>query len=291
MAGIRFLASALVCCALVAACRPSDDGNDISPDNGALNDGQAQLPPPPIAPAVLDREKLLLAVTRAASAFALGQDDSEAQRVLDGQQYSFRIRFGCQPAANSAAATPFSVAFDEEERTLRISATPEISIADPAVAAVTTDEVEAAEGFWVERPWLLGVGCPRVPQPAQPASPQADAGDDEVARPATAQAQRQEPSSRIGIAQFFGPDENRTLRRNSRAYQVTKNLAEDVPPSPSGYDIVFSGRLRKMADGRVIACSAASATARPSCIVSASFDRVSIRRGDNDELLAEWGSG
>ena len=279
------LASALVCCAMIAACRPSGDGNEVAPDIGAQNDSQAQLPPP-VAPKILNREELLLAVGRSASALALGRDESDAQRTLDGQQYEFRIRFGCG-SGEAPERNAYSVAFDEAKRTLRLGATPGINATDPLIAAVAIGEIEAVEGFWVEQPWLLDVGCPRVPKPAVPA----EAAEMEEEEPAEAQPAPPPASSRIGIAQFFGPDESRTLRRNSRAYQVTKTLPKDVSPSASGYDLVLSGRLRKLADGRVIACSIVSSTARPSCVVSVSFDRVSIRRGDNDELLAEWGGG
>jgi hypothetical protein len=285
MAGIRLLASALVCCGLIAACRPSGDGNEVAPGNGARNDSEAALPPP-VTPKILNREELLLAVGRSASSVALGRDDLDAQRTLDGQQYEFRMRFGCG-SGESPERNAYSVAFDEAKRTLRLGATPEINASDPLITAVATGEIEAVEGFWVEQPWLLDVGCPSTPMPALPAA----AAELQAEEPAQFQQAPPPVSSRIGLAQFFGPEESRTLRRNSRAYQVTKTLPEEVSPSASGYDLVLSGRLRKMANGRVIACSNVSATARPSCVVSVSFDRVSIRRGDNDELLAEWGGG
>lgn len=279
------MACLLGCCALVAGCRPGGGGDDVSPVNATQNDVQAQLPPP-VTPTTLNRQELLLAVGRSASAIALGRDDSDAQRTLDGQQYEFRIRFGCG-SGKAPERNAYSVAFDEAKRTLRLGATPEINAADPLIAAVATGEIEAVEGFWVEQPWLLDVGCPRAPEPMASTEPAEREAEDLAAA-----LQSPPPaSSRIGIAQFFGPEESRTLRRNSRAYQVTKNLPEAVSPSAAGYDLVLSGRLRKLADGRVIACSVASAVARPSCVVSVSFDRVSIRRGDNDELLAEWGGG
>ena len=274
----------LACCALVAGCRPGG-GADVAPVNATQNDVQAQLPPP-VTPAILNREELLLAVGRSSSALALGRDDSIAQRTLDGQQYEFRIRFGCA-SGQAPERNAYSVAFDEAKRTLRLGATPEINGTDPMIAAVATGEIEAVEGFWVEQPWLLDVGCPRTPKPAL----SVEAAELEAKEPDQVQQAPTPASSRIGLAQFFGPEESRTLRRNSRAYQVTKTLPDEVSPSASGYDLVLSGRLRKLADGRVIACSLASAFARPSCVVSVSFDRVSIRRGDNDELLADWGGG
>lgn len=286
MARIRLVTGLLGCCALVAACRPGSGGDEPSAADATPNDVQTQLPPP-VTPKIVNREDLLLAVARSASAVALGRDDLDAQRALDGQQYEFRIRFGCRPDEAPERNPSFSVAFDETRRTLRLTATPAINASDPLISAITAAGTEAVEGFWVEQPWLLDVGCPIAPKPSLPA----ESLESDAEEPAPVQQPSAPASSRIGIAQFFGPDESRTLRRNSRAYQVTETLPADVSPSAAGYDLVLSGRLRRLADGRVIACSVEAAAARPSCVVSASFDRVSIRRGDNDELLAEWGGG
>ena len=96
---------------------------------------------------------------------------------------------------------------------------------------------------------------------------------------------------RVGIAQFFSDTDSRTLRRDGRPYQATKALADGQAPSAQGYDLVLSGRLKRLPDGRVIACKVEQASRPPQCIVSVDFDRVWIERPDTKESLAEWNAG
>lgn len=278
--------------ALIAGCGPSRDTADTPANDQTENEATAS-PIAPVVPKALGRSDLLLAMGKVASAFALGKDDIADQRALDGQIFEFRMRYGCTSVGQGSTIEPLSVSFDEENRTLRLSAHPGVTMADATIAAVTHGQVEAVEGFWIDRPWLLEAGCPRpraqVPRPeTQGAGSEADQAPTQAAPvnpPVTV------PTARFAIAQFFGEEESRTLRRNSRPYQLTKTLAEGVTPSSAGYDIVLAGRLRKLPDGRVISCTTTDPVAGPSCVVSVAFDRVSIRRGDNDELLSEWGSG
>ena len=94
----------------------------------------------------------------------------------------------------------------------------------------------------------------------------------------------------LGIAQFFTATGPRTLRRSGRAYEATKKLTEGEKPA-AGFDLVLSGRLAPLPNGRVIACTPAGQGARPSCIISVEFGKVWIERADTHEHLADWGSG
>ena len=93
---------------------------------------------------------------------------------------------------------------------------------------------------------------------------------------------------RVGIAQFFTKADSRTGRRDQRAYETTKVLAEGERPSPEGYNFVLSGRLRALPEGRVINCRAPSFDRPPDCVVSAEFDRVWIERPNSKAVVAEW---
>jgi hypothetical protein len=121
--------------------------------------------------------------------------------------------------------------------------------------------------------------APDLPQPQD--TPQEPAGD--LARAAGY-------SQRIGIAQFFTGADSRTGRREERAYEASKMLAENERPSPEGYNLVLSGRLRRLPGGQVIACRVASVDAPPECVVSAKFDRVRIEVPSTKNVLAEWGN-
>ena len=69
---------------------------------------------------------------------------------------------------------------------------------------------------------------------------------------------------------------------------AVKVLEDGALPSRQGYDLVLSGRLKKLPDGRVIACRALGVEAPPECVISAQFDRVRIQTPDGKSTLGEW---
>jgi hypothetical protein len=247
-----------------AACGRTEDAP--AGRNGAVEQGTPQA-----GNGLLDRASLLLASAKAGSAAALGQDDREEQAALDGKPFEVRIRFGCASQANSSAAGgiragPFNVRFNSADRTLRVRATPDLTREN--AQAVVAAGADAVEGFWMRRPWLLATGCP----PAQP--------------PLSTQTASEQ---RVGIAQAFAVGQQ-DGRRNGSSYEAAKMLPSGVEPSRQGYDLVLSGQLRKLQDGRVIACRVMSADVPPECIAAAHFDRVRIETPDAKTVVAEWKS-
>jgi hypothetical protein len=225
----------------------------------------------PQAGAVLDRADLLITAAKAGSAAALGQDDSADQAALDGKPFEVRIRFGCASGAGaagggSAKAGPFNIRFNSGDRTLRVRATPDLT-RDNA-AAVVSAGADAVEGFWMRRPWLLASGCAAGQSPL-----------------ATQTASEQ----RVGIAQAFAVGEQ-DGRRNGQAYEAERPLNAGEEPSRLGYDLVITGKLKKLQSGRVIACRLLSADLPPECIVSGRFERVRIETPDAKTILADWKS-
>jgi hypothetical protein len=245
----------------------------------------------------MDRAALLSAAAKAASAAAAGVDDIDEQRALDGNRFEFRIRFGCNgPAAKDSQAV-MSWSFESKDRTLRVQAAPDLSKDDPLIGGIAGDAFEAAEGFWVPRPWMLQATCPAKPEampaepPTTPAPPAATPGK----VPAEPDLVNIEPpplaEHRVAIAQFFSPTDSRTLRRDGRPYKATTILDDTQQPSDEGYDLVLSGRLKRLPDRRVIECRAGQPNRAPRCVISASFDRVWIERPGSGEVIAEWGGG
>jgi len=274
----------LLSVSLLVSCQPAerheaevnDARNAVGPERSAL----------PTAEPPLDREALLLAVIRAASAAGLGEDDRQAQNKLDGDRFELRLRFGCPGAAGrQRPGGAFNVRYDAEDRTLRLRAAPNVGADHPLIAAAASQAVEAVEGFWVGRPWLLSPDCPAVRPQSAPATPT------EAKRAAKTGPHEAAPAPRVAIAQFFTDADPRTRRRNQRAYEAISKLAVDEAPSAQGYDLVLSGRLKKLPNGRVVACAVESEDVPPACIISAQFDRVWIERPDSRETLAEWGNG
>jgi hypothetical protein len=258
----------------LVACRESPEPGE--PANGVAQPVQPS--PLPVAEPPLDREALLLAAMRAASAYAAGSNDAAVQRGLNGKTFEMRIRFGC-PGVEPDADAPFQSTYDPAERRLALRAAPDVESDDPSLAGIAGDEVEALEGFWVPRPWLLTAACPvPVPDNDQPDREGADAT-------VTGQGER-----RLAIAQFLTATDPRTRRRDHRPYQYTARLAEGERPSDAGYDLVVSGRLRRLASGKVVTCTGAAAAAAPTCVISMIVDHVSMKRGDTGAVLAEWGA-
>lgn len=272
MPAMRHVKAAALAAACLAACgcqQPQSQQDEAT--NAANAAGTQTVPeiPIPAPEAPLGREQLLVAAMHAASDFATGSDDVKAQQELAGKRFEFRVRFGCDETAT--ARGDFSWSFDPATGALKVRAAPTLSPKDAPVKAIAGDAFEAVEGFWVARPWLVASACPR--SPALPGAP----------------AQQVPEPQTVGIAQFFTATGPRTLRRSGRAYEATKKLDEGDKPA-GGFDLVLSGRLTPLPNGRVIACTPAG-QGRPSCIISVEFGKVWIERADTHEHLADWGPG
>lgn len=282
----RFSLIALAGIFVVSGCKqqqPSAPELNITASDSAPK--AASLPPvdPP-----LDRQALLLAASQAASNYALNKDDSETQKKLDGKRFAIRLRFGCGGRGSKAANAPRSWSFDEKRRVLSFKVELDVDLEQWPVAVPADASIEAVEGFWIERPWMLQAGCPRV-VPAQ-VTGETVATDQRAKRADSPQAAPEMPSlsATVGIAQFFLDTEARTHRREHRAYETTKVLAEGVSPSREGYDLVVAGRLRRLTDGRVIVCRIEEPGLSPSCLVSIQLDNVSIEAPGSGGTVATW---
>jgi hypothetical protein len=273
MPAMRHVKAAALAAACLAACGCQQPQSQQDEATNAANAARPQTVPEipiPVPEPPLGREQLLVAAMHAASAYATGSEDTQAQRELAGKKFEFRVRFGCDEAAS--AQGDFSWSFDAASGALKVRAAPALSPKDAPVKAIAGDAFETVEGFWILRPWLVASACPRADAPPAP-----------TPEPAP-------DSQMVGIAQFFTASGPRTLRRSGRAYEATKKLAQGDKPA-AGFDLVLSGRLVALPNGRVIACTPTGAGARPSCIVSVEFGKVWIERADTKEHLADWGSG
>lgn len=75
------------------------------------------------------------------------------------------------------------------------------------------------------------------------------------------------------------------VQRPERSYEITKAVEPEDKPT-KGLDLVISGQLSPLADGRVIHCAASDGP--PACVIAAKFDRVAIENPANDAVLGEW---
>jgi hypothetical protein len=263
----------------LAACKPAPDGNEA--DNKA---GAAATPARepkmsdalPLPTPALDREGLLRRVAEAASASAGGVDDRTAQSELDGRQLTLLIRFGCGGPTPDAAARSMSWSYDEETQALKVRATPDLSQAQPVIGAIAGETFEAAEGFWLARPWLFADACP--------------AGQSGANAQGAPTAEGPRPGA-VGIAHFFTASDSRVSRRSARSFETVQKLDGESVPAGAGFNLVLSGRLKAFPDGRVIRCVPTDPNARPICVVSAELSRVSLQNAESGASMAEWGVG
>ena len=259
--------------AAAVACRPAEGSNAAA--NQPAGEPTVNQLSVPLPEAPMDRAAFLNAVRQAASAAASGIDDRQAQRTLEGRQFEVRIRFGCAGPAPALKGAALGWSYDEGDHTLRVRALPTITGEQKAVATLAPEGSEAIEGFWIPRPWLLDARCPAAAA-IEPAG--ADRADQAI------------PSSpAVGIAEFFTAADARTGRRNNRAYESVSVLEKGQAVGSRGFDLVLSGRLRALAGGKVVNCAVASRDAPPSCVASATFDRVWIEQPETHEIVAEWG--
>ena len=208
----------------------------------------------------LDREDIILRALHAITSAALGQDDRTAQAQLKGRKFAVRMRFGCPGLTNPAR----SLNYDGKEQVLRVSVQSDLTDQPLPASDLIRQKYEGAVGFILGQPWLLTAGCPS---------------------PAFVGMSGGQPT--IILAQLFTAEESRAQRPGAN-YQLTKAVKPEQAPR-HGLDLVVSGRLAELADGRPIHCAAADGA--PACIVAAKIDRVAVVDPDSDEAIGEWSLG
>lgn len=261
---LLFFAAALVGC---------DQAKEVTAPEPVTVDQPAR--PVPAQLSDLTRADLLNAVGEAASAYASGQRNAAGRAKLDGRTFNLTVRFGCAgPAAEEA---PLGWTSDEERSKIDIHARPTLAI-DPATLGAAGAKVEAVEGFWLPRPWVLADACP-APTAALPIPLPPDVAA--ALRPAAPADQT------VGIAQYYGADDSRTRRRGGRAYSATEKLDPPGDLPRDGIRLRIEGRLRAWPDGKVIRCTGAP-NERPSCVLSATIDRVAFERPEDGAVIAQW---
>lgn len=253
---------------IIAACQAPPDAGEEALNVSAIATEKVALPK---VSQPLTRRDILMAATEAASDFAAGIEGVEQQRSLKGQPFSFRIRYCGSQVADPA----FRIAFDAKRGVFRAAARPDIDLSAPLVRSLVPQPVEAVEGFWIARPWVLDAACPTADQP--------ETGDEtEVASDTPDVPVVRQPT--VGIAEFFDGQSARTLRREGRAYEATHKVDADL--KGVGVDLVLEGRLKEV-KGRTVLCTGGKVDTPPTCIVSVEFDRIRLEL-DDGRLLGEW---
>ena len=242
---------------LAFGCTPPD--NEQPPQRSPAADKVASKPEPlPVPETPLNREGMILAALRAATAAALGEDDSVAQADLKGRRFEVRIRFGCSGSDDQASS---GWTHDAAKGVLRARVRADVN-SDGLKASDSGDGgFEGAVGFTLRRPWMLTDGCP----------------DPRFAAMAEGPA--------IAITQLFTASDSRVQRPEESYEAVAQVTAAQLPTR--GLNLILSGRLKPLADGRAIRCAASDGP--PACVISTVIDRVGIEDPVRNVTLAEFG--
>ncbi|MBC2665731.1 hypothetical protein H7F51_09360 [Novosphingobium flavum] len=236
------------------------------------------LPAATIAP--VGRAELLAAVALAADEIAAGSGLPKANTELVGRTFDVRLPFGC----NGAVSPDWGEwSIDPRTRVLRISVRPELTGDNQTIKALGAGlAYDAAEGFWVARPWTRSENCPTpLPPEAGPALP--------VEGRVPVPAPDASPMRTFAIVQYFSPEAPRTLRRGSRPYAYTGKVPETQTIGTRGFRLKLTGRIRGYGDGQPIHCVVTTLSRPPVCAASVEFARVVLENADTGESLAEWG--
>lgn len=232
-------------------------------------------PPPPLPQPPVGRSELLQALDAARSAYAAGRPPPDLK--LAGRRFSVRQVFGCGGVADARpqAGVP-GWRWGPGRETIEISIVPE----DLAGTLVTGDEAnrwEAAEGYWLMRPWLRTDDCPvslaaSSPQPAQGSA---------TAAPAV-------PTD--GLAALFEKEGSRVGRRGGKAFTLTLRNDGAPPAPPEGYRLVIEGRFTSFSDDQAVLCRSGGPDARPVCIAAALIDQVALEDASG-KVVQAWPLG
>lgn len=245
----------------IAACAPREEPA-AAPDSAAaarpaVAAPAIQIPPP------LGRTELLQAIDQAASDHASGQASAGLTALAD-RRFAVKLAFGC---AGAAQDTKLRYLLDVKAGALRLSASPH-DFGDWKATLGAPEEIEAAEGFWLRRPWMRTPGCPA----GRPLAPSAVPPTPETA----------------ALVQVFEAGGSRLLRRGDRPYTATRSAKEVEGDLSRGFRLVLEGRLAD-AEGGPVRCRSEGPDQRPVCLVRVRFERVAFETPDGEQL-AEWRS-
>lgn len=260
------LASALILPLALAAC----DRRETAPEAPVA----AEAPPPKVvvaAPQALGRDGMIQAMRAAASRYAVNAATPDEVRALVGRPFEIVQAVGCGQPRPGAEPTPALTRVERlETGEIRLELNPADWREAALLSGAMNDSVEAAEGYWLNRPWIAGADCPAVaPDPLQP-----------VGAPS---------ASEFGLVALFREGGSRVGRRQERAYAHVIR-GEDGAPVPwpaQGWRLVMAGRLDAFADGSPFRCRANGPDQRPTCVAAVQIDRVAFTTTDG-AVLAEW---
>ena len=270
---LRHVVAGLAVMALVAGCGKRPESAPAETATPGPAPAAVATAPAVKALSPLQRPELLAAAAAAANAAAAGQAPPRSNLDLTDRTFEIRLPFACNDGVLGAWGT-WSV--EPATSALHVSFHRQRWGDDPVFRALALGTAfDAAEGFWIERPWTSAEQCPAaLPPPA--AAP---------GQPATAPS----PVHVLALVQYFAPDGPRTLRRGNRPYAYAAKLADGGQPEVAGFRVKLVGRISGFADGQPVHCLVQQASQPPVCAMAVAFTKVVLENAATGESLTEWG--
>jgi hypothetical protein len=239
--------------------------------------GPAPKPAPePVVGGVLGRADLIALAAAAADAAAAGREPGPGIAQADGRRFELRLPFGCDGPSGEGDAAPMRWRYDPKDQALRIAVEPSAWTAPDWWPADGAGDVEAVEGFWVERPWTSSEACPQ--------------GGDRPAPGGTEAVTL--PGQTLAVGQIFLADSGRGGRRDGKPYEAVVRVAEDRLDPSGGFRLRISGRIARAGNAGPVHCrQPAGPEQRPICLVSVVVDEVAVENPASGETLATWNVG
>lgn len=266
----------------ISGCEQKSDpaANENAAPEPEKSSAAVQIPTVGPLPAV-GRADLLAAAATAADEVAAGNSLPKSNLQLTNRSFELRLPFAC----NGGILGKWGAwSFDPKTRVLRATFRTQDWGDDPIFNRLAAGApYDAAEGFWIERPWTRAEQCPPAPEPS-PASTTAPKNRTNAAPVATAGTENS-----LALVQYFSPDASRTLRRGNRPYTYTAKLAAEGQAPPNGLRVKLVGRISGFADGQPVHCVVNALSKRPICGIAVEFTQVILEDAATGENLTEWG--
>lgn len=217
----------------------------------------------------LGRADLLEIANAAADAYAAGSELPGRHVEAIGRRFIVSLPFGCQGPASPGSTLPERWEYDVATSKLRVHVEPQIWTDAPWLRAITGDAAfEAAEGFWIRRPWQRSSTCPPFRSPLD------------------APASIEEPRQTVALVELFSSQGSRVLRRDGRPYEVTRKMPASELDMNEGFRLVVEGRLTALPNGKPAWCWSEDVEKAPICAVAVTFDQVRIE--GQVGVLGQW---
>lgn len=268
-------------CLLLVQCDRAEPEASPAQEPLVIEEPQSGASTPASVPSTtLRRGPILIAAAQAASNY--GREPLQTgPDPLVGRRFSVIVPFGCHgPASGVRGRTEAGVpswTWGPDRATIQISVVPQDWLESGLMArndgTAEVEDWEAAEGFWITRPWTDAETCPsrwiEDPSVEPEGSPQT-----------------------VGLVAFYEAGASRIGRRNGRAYNVTlRRKGDEVLEVPvGGFRLRLEGRVVGFPSGRAFRCSAPGPNTRPVCIAAVQLDQVRIENAEGAPL-SEWRSG